>query len=89
MVDPISPVLHQLCARTDQRERAVFLVESFHSRIIEVRKLQFDDIAIPRLGVLDLFVVRQGREGGPESVGAMISLGVNAEQPQALVECIV
>jgi hypothetical protein len=31
-------------------------------------------------------VVRQGREGSPESVGTMISLGINAKQPQALVE---
>jgi hypothetical protein len=69
VVDPISPMLHQLRARADQRERSVLLVEPFHSRIIEMRKLQFDDIAIPCLGVLNLLVVRQGREGGPESVG--------------------
>ena len=86
VVDPISPMLHQLRARADQRERSVLLVEPFHSRIIEMRELQLDDIAIPCLGVLDLFVVRQGREGGPESVGTMISLGINAKQPQALVE---
>ena len=89
VVDPISPMLHQLRARADQRERSVLLVEPFHSRIIEMRELQLDDIAIPCLGVLDLFVVRQGREGGPESVGAMISLGVNAKQPQTLVERVV
>ncbi|WP_208753005.1 hypothetical protein [Bradyrhizobium genosp. SA-3] len=89
MVDPISPMLNQLCARADQRERSVLLVEPFHSRIIEMRKLQLDDIAIPRLGVFDLFAVRQGREGGSESVGTMISLGVNAKQPQALVDRVV
>ena len=32
-----------------------------------MRELPFDDIAIPCLGVLDLFVVRQGREDGPET----------------------
>ena len=64
----------------------MLFVEPFHGRVIEMRELQLDDIAIPCLGVLDLFVVRQGREGGPESVGAMISLGINAKQPQALVE---
>lgn len=89
MVDPISPMLHQLCARADQRKWSVLLVETFHSRVIEMRELQLDDVAIPRLGVLDLFVVGQGREGSPEPVGAMISLGVNAKQPQALVERIV
>ena len=89
MVDPISPMLHQLRARADQRERSVLLVETFHSRVIEMRKLQLDDVAILCLGVLDLFVVRQRREGGPESVGTMISLGVNAKQPQALVERVV
>src|SRR6202163_2808919 len=78
VVDPISPMLHQLRARADQRERSVLFVEPFHSRVIEMRELQLDDIAIPCLNVLDLFVVRQGREGGPESVGAMMSLGVNA-----------
>jgi len=72
VVDPISPMLHQLRARADQRERSVLLVEPFHSRIIEMRELQLDDIAIPCLGVLDLFVVRQGREGGPESVGLVL-----------------
>jgi hypothetical protein len=51
-----------------------------------MRELQLDDIAIPCLSVLDLFVVRQGPEGSPESVGAMISLGINAKEPQALVE---
>ena len=66
VVDPISPMLHQFRARADQRERSVLLVEPFHSRIIEMRELQLDDIAIPCLSVLDLFVVRQGREGGPE-----------------------
>ena len=89
VIDPIGPMLHQLCARADQRERSVLLVEPFHSRIIEMRELQLDDVAIPCLRVLDLFVVRQGREGGPESVGTMISLGVNAKQPQALVERVV
>ena len=89
LVDPISPMLHQLRARADQRERSVLLVETFHCRVIEMRELQLDDIAIPCLGVLDLFVVRQGRERGPESVGTMISLGVNAKQPQALVERVV
>jgi hypothetical protein len=54
-----------------------------------MRELQLDDITIACLGVLDLFVVRQGRERGPESVGTMISLGVNAKQPQALVERVV
>src|SRR6266478_2007181 len=83
------PMLHQLRSRADQRERSVLLAEPFHSRIIEMRELQLDDIAIPYLGVLDLFVLRQGREGGPESVGTMISLGVNAKQPQALVERVV
>ena len=89
VVDPISPMLHQLRARADQRERSVLLVETFHSRVIEMRELQLDDVAIPCLGVLDLLVVRQGREGCPESVGTMISLGVNAKQPQALVERVV
>lgn len=46
-----------------------------------MRKPQLDEIGIPCLGVLDLFVVRQGREGGPESVGAVIRLGVDANQP--------
>ena len=89
VVDPISPMLHQLRARADQRERSVLLVETFHSRVIEMRELQLYHIAIPCLGVPDLFVVRQGREGGSESVGTMISLGVNAKQPQALVERVV
>ena len=84
VVDPISPMLHQLRARADQRELSMLLVEPYHSRIIEMRELQLDDVAIPCLGVLDLLVVRQGREGGPESVGTMISLGVDAKQPQAL-----
>jgi hypothetical protein len=86
VVDPISPMLHQFRARADQRERSVLFVEPFHCRVVEMRELQLDDIAIPCLSVLDLFVVRQGREGSPESVGAMISLGINAKQPQALVE---
>jgi hypothetical protein len=64
----------------------MLLVEPFHCRVVEMRELQLDDIAIPCLSVLDLFVVRQGREGSPESVGAMISLGINAKQLQALVE---
>jgi len=51
-------MLHQLCARADQRERSVLLVETFHSRTIEMRELQLDDVAIPCLRVLDLFVVR-------------------------------
>ena len=89
LVDPISPMLHQLRARADQRERSVPFVQTFHSRVIDMRELQLDDIAIPSLGVLDLFVMRQGREGGAESVGTMISLGVNAEQPQALVQSVV
>lgn len=54
-----------------------------------MRELQFDDIDIPCLGVLDLFVLRKGREGGPESVGTMIRLGVDAKQPQALVQRVV
>jgi hypothetical protein len=54
-------------------------------RVVEMRELQLDDIANPCLGVLGLFLVRQDREGGPESLGTMISLGVNAKQPQALV----
>ena len=89
VVDPISPMLHQFRARADQRERSVLFVEPFHCRVVEMRELQLDDIAIPCLSVLDLFVVRQGREGSPESVGAMISLGINAKQPQALVERVV
>ena len=76
MIDPISPMLHQLRARADQRERSVLLIEPFYGRTIEMRELQLDDIAIPCLGVLDLFVVRQGREGGPEPVCTMVSLGV-------------
>jgi hypothetical protein len=88
VVNSISPTLHQLRARADQRERSVRFEESFDSRIIEMRQLQLDDIAISCLGVLDLFVMRQGREGGP-AVRTMISLGVNAQQPQALVERIV
>ena len=39
VVDPISPMRHQLRSRADQRERSVLLVEPFHSRIIEVREL--------------------------------------------------
>ena len=58
MVDPISPMLHQLRARAYQRERSVLLVKPFHSRIIKMGELQLDDIAIPCLGVLDLLVVR-------------------------------
>jgi hypothetical protein len=51
----------------------VLLVETFHSRVIEMRELQLDDIAIPCLGVLDLFVVRQGREGGqPRTLQAFV-----------------
>lgn len=57
-----------LRARADKREQSVLLVEPFHSRIIEMHELQLDDIATPCLGFLDLFVLRQGREGGPESV---------------------
>ncbi|MGY4503229.1 hypothetical protein ACVWYH_007186 [Bradyrhizobium sp. GM24.11] len=59
MVDSISPMLHQLRARADQRERAVLFVQTFHSRVIEMRKLQLDDIAIPGLGVFNLFVVEK------------------------------
>lgn len=88
VVDPISLRLHQLRARADQRERSVLLVEPFHSRVIEMRELQLDDIAISCLGVLNLFVVRYGREGSLEFAG-MISLGVNAKQTQALVERVV
>ena len=51
--------------RTDQRERSVLFVEPFHSGVIEMRELQLNDIAIPCLGILNFFVVRQGREGGP------------------------
>ena len=68
---------------------SVLLVEPFNSRIIEMRELQLDDIAIPCLSVSDLFVVRQGREAGPVSVGTMFGLGVNTKQPQALVERVV
>jgi hypothetical protein len=58
VVDPISPMLHQFRARADQRERSVLFVEPFHCRVVEMRELQLDDIAIPCLSVLDLFVVR-------------------------------
>ena len=39
VVDTISPMLHQLRARADQRERSVLLVEPLHSRTIEMREL--------------------------------------------------
>ena len=45
-----------------------------------MRELKLDDIAIPCLDVLDFFMVRQDQEGGPEAVGTMISLGVNAKR---------
>lgn len=51
----------------------MLLVETFHSRVIEMRKLQLDDIAIPCFGVLDIFVVREGREGGPETAKSVKS----------------
>jgi hypothetical protein len=51
VVDPVSPMLHQLRARANQRERSVLLVEPFHSRIIEMRELELDDIAILSIGV--------------------------------------
>ena len=82
--------------RDHRGERAKKKLEKAYSFMIRLRIpggvvtpkqwLQLDDIAIPCLGVLDLFVVGQGREGGPESVSTMISLGINAEHPQALVE---
>jgi len=53
-----------------------------------MRELQLDDIAIPCLGVLDLFVVRQGRERGPESVGTMISLGVKPSSRKRLLSVL-
>ena len=34
VVDPISPMLHQLRTRADQRERSVLFVQTFHSRVI-------------------------------------------------------
>ena len=89
VIDPISPMLHQLRARANQRERSVLLVETFHGRVVEMRELQLDDIPIPCLGVLNFLMVRQRREGGPESMGTMISFGVNAKKPQALVERVV
>ncbi|MET4067169.1 hypothetical protein ABID58_001952 [Bradyrhizobium sp. S3.2.6] len=52
-VDPISPASHQFRARADQRKRAVLLVEPFHGRVVKMRKLELDDIAIPCLGVLE------------------------------------
>jgi hypothetical protein len=52
VVDPISPMLHQFRARADQRERSVLFVEPFHCRVVEMRELQLDDIAIPCLSVL-------------------------------------
>jgi hypothetical protein len=51
-VTPISPVLHQFRARADQGKRPMFL-KPFPGRVIEMRKLQLDDIAIPCLGVFE------------------------------------
>ena len=39
-------MLHQFRARADQRERSVLFVEPFHCRVVEMRELQLDDIAI-------------------------------------------
>jgi hypothetical protein len=77
-------MLHQFRARADQRERSVLFVEPFHSRVIEMRELQLDDVAIPCLGVLDLFVVRQGREGGPESVGTSVLMSMPSSRRRLL-----
>ncbi|UWU76214.1 hypothetical protein N2603_41110 [Bradyrhizobium huanghuaihaiense] len=44
-----------------------------------MRELQFDDIAIPCLGIANLLVMRQGRKRGAEAVRATVGLSVDAE----------
>jgi hypothetical protein len=69
-------MLHQLRARADQRERSVLLVEPFHSRIIEMRELQLDDIAIPCLALLFFFDpahCHAGRNSSARSESARLS----------------
>jgi hypothetical protein len=52
----------------------------------EMRQLQLDDIAVPRLGFLDLLMVTKGRERGVEAMSAMFGLGVNTERTEPRTE---
>src|SRR3954468_2812120 len=60
-IDPFSPMLHQLRARADQGKRSVPLVDRLHRVAFKMRQLQFDDIAIPHLGFLDLLMMAESR----------------------------
>jgi hypothetical protein len=44
VVDPISPMLHQLRARADQRERSVLLVETFQRNALQ-RRCEIDPLS--------------------------------------------
>src|SRR6267142_2504362 len=79
-------MLHQLRARADQGKRSVPFVDRLHRVTFKVRQLQFDDIAIPRLGFLDLLMVAESRERRAEAMSAMFRLGVDAEPAQPTTE---
>src|SRR5262245_65882707 len=81
-INAVSPMLHQLGARADQGQRPMPFVDRLYRVAFEMRQLQFDDVAIPRLGFLDLLIVTKCREGGAEAMGAMFGLGVDAERTQ-------
>src|SRR5882724_10348828 len=51
-----------------------------------MRQLQFDDIAIPHLGFLDLLMVAESRKRRAEAMSAMFSLSVDAEPAQPTTE---
>src|SRR5258705_12772765 len=50
--------------------------------------MQFDNIAIPRLGFLVLLVMAKGRERGAKTVSAMFALGIDTECAQTGIECL-
>lgn len=61
-VDPISPMLHQLSARSDQGEGTDIIVDRLDAVLVEMRKAQLDNIAIPKLVVLGVDLLMAGVE---------------------------
>lgn len=70
--------------RADQGQWSVPFVD--YRVTFEMRQLQFDDIAVPRLSLLDLLMVAKGRERSVEAMGAMFGLGVDPQHTQPMTE---
>jgi len=87
-VNPIGPSLHHQGARFEECLRALPIVDRPNRAFVQVRKLQFDDVAVPHLGFRFAIglAVQESREHGPKTMACMLAARVISEQPKPLVQ---